>query len=62
MLPVRQRFETRALTPMGRLGRPLGKLDKDATSVAYRSSIDGIADRPARERLRTQYGAAQRTS
>jgi hypothetical protein len=30
-----------------------GKLGKAAGSVAYRSSIDGIADRPARERPRT---------
>ncbi len=37
-----------------------GKPDQDAGSVAYRSTIDGIADRPARERLRTPSGAADR--
>src|SRR5207302_10392444 len=32
--------------------------DKGAASVACRSTIDGIVDRPAGERTRTQYGEA----
>jgi hypothetical protein len=52
MLPAQRSLETGALTPVRRLGRPLGKPDKDARSEAC----------SARERLRTQYGAAQRAS
>jgi hypothetical protein len=44
------------------LGRARGKSGKDAGSVAYRSSIDGIADRPARERPRTPHDAVHRAS
>ncbi len=66
MIPVRQGLETRALAPVRQLRRSLGKPDKDVKNPfgAYPEGTGRqFAWRAyARERLRTPYGAARRTS
>jgi hypothetical protein len=61
MLPVRPNLETEPWLPVGGLEVRWASQRRSRAHprVAYRSSIDGIDDR---ERLRTQYGAAQRIS